>query len=393
MMEASVALDHRFNAIGIELLNVGGSHWTNHILSNPSNPSYILDFKSPYTDRMSFAERLHNTFIYLTNVLVYGQVILAMAQTRADKFFRYPGWEERPPIESLLANKSLVLMNTHPSMGYAVPTSPHFIQVGGISIVPNKPLPEDLKTYLDSATDGFVYFSLGSNIAVSNLLRGERLRSFTRALGSLKQKVVWKWEKDDFHEKPGNTITAPWFPQQDILGHKNCRLFITQGGIVSLTEALNYAVPVVGIPVFIDQRRNMMYVKSQGYGVTVELTNITEQSITWAVNEVLNNPTYRKMAEEKSAIFKDRPMSSLDTAVYWVEYAIRHKGAPHLKPALNLLPWYKSMLLDVAAVIFVALLTFGAAIYFLSKKLIHFAVKMALPKIPPRGQNLRQKLY
>jgi len=35
--------------------------------------------------------------------------------------------------------------------------------------------------------------------------------------------------------------------------------------------------------------------------------------------------------------FRDRPMSPAESVVYWTEYVIRHKGAPHLKShSLNL---------------------------------------------------------
>jgi hypothetical protein len=41
----------------------------------------------------------------------------------------------------------------------------------------------------------------------------------------------------------------------------------------------------------------------------------------------------------------------MDTAIYWVEYVIRHKGAPHLRVAGLDLPWYQYHLLDVIAFI------------------------------------------
>lgn len=49
-------------------------------------------------------------------------------------------------------------------------------------------------------------------------------------------------------------------------------------------------------------------------------------------------------------------MSALDTAVYWTEYVMRHKGAPHLQSAASDLSWYQLVLLDVIAVtlIFIA---------------------------------------
>lgn len=37
----------------------------------------------------------------------------------------------------------------------------------------------------------------------------------------------------------------------------------------------------------------------------------------------------------------------MDTAIYWVEYVVRHKGAGHLKVAGIRFPWYKYHSLDV----------------------------------------------
>jgi len=40
--------------------------------------------------------------------------------------------------------------------------------------------------------------------------------------------------------------------------------------------------------------------------------------------------------------------------VYWTEYVIRHKGAPHLRSAVLDLDWYQYFLLDVIAVLTLA---------------------------------------
>jgi glucuronosyltransferase len=40
--------------------------------------------------------------------------------------------------------------------------------------------------------------------------------------------------------------------------------------------------------------------------------------------------------------------------VYWTEYVIRHKGAPHLRSAVLDLAWYQYFLLDVIAVLALA---------------------------------------
>ncbi|GAA6229813.1 UDP glucuronosyltransferase 5 family, polypeptide G1 [Lates japonicus] len=41
----------------------------------------------------------------------------------------------------------------------------------------------------------------------------------------------------------------------------------------------------------------------------------------------------------------------MDTAIFWIEYVIRNKGAAHLQSAGFSLPWYSYFCLDVALLI------------------------------------------
>lgn len=79
-----------------------------------------------------------------------------------------------------------------------------------------------------------------------------------------------------------------------------------------------------------------------------------------------------KLASER---FKDRPVTPQQSVVYWTEYVIRHKGAPHLKyHGLNL-AWYQYFLLDVISVIliFTSLVLF--IIYKVLKRIYKYALK------------------
>ncbi|PSN51253.1 hypothetical protein C0J52_11770 [Blattella germanica] len=135
------------------------------------------------------------------------------------------------------------------------------------------------------------------------------------------------------------------------IAHPNIRLFITHGGLLSTQEALDRGVPVVGIPVFADQFLNSNRAVLAGYGIRLDYSNVTEESLLWAVKEVIDNPKYRENALHISRIYKDQPLSPLETAVYWTEYVIRHKGAPHMRSASLDLAWYQYFLLDVIAVL------------------------------------------
>jgi glucuronosyltransferase len=62
-------------------------------------------------------------------------------------------------------------------------------------------------------------------------------------------------------------------------------------------------------------------------------------------------------------------MSAMDTAIFWMEYVIRHKGAPHLRPAILDLAWYQYLLLDVLAVILLFVIAVFLLIYVITRKL------------------------
>ncbi len=75
--------------------------------------------------------------------------------------------------------------------------------------------------------------------------------AFVRTFAKLKQRVIWKWDKDEgMPDVSENVKLVKWLPQQDLLGHPNIRLFITHGGLLSTEEAVYHGVPVIGMPVF-----------------------------------------------------------------------------------------------------------------------------------------------
>lgn len=63
-------------------------------------------------------------------------------------------------------------------------------------------------------------------------------------------------------------------------------------------------------------------------------------------------------------------MSPLDTAIYWVEYVARHKGAPFMRTAAVDMPLYQYLLLDVIAFIVASLAITLFIVYWVCKKLL-----------------------
>ncbi|KAF2890130.1 hypothetical protein ILUMI_16043, partial [Ignelater luminosus] len=282
--EAFRGFCHKFKAPCVVLSTVGGSRWTNQQMGNSEPPSYVPDMYLNLSSKMSFCERLYNSLVYLGATLF---THLYMFPKQNEILHRY--FPDAPHLYDLYYNTSLILLNSHVSTNAAVPYMPNMVEIGGFHIKPPKKLPDYLQDYLDNAKEGFIYFSLGSILESKNLPK-EKRDVILKVLSKLKQKVLWKWEDETLSGKPSNVKISKWLPQQDILAHPNIKLFITHGGLLSTIETIYHGVPIVGIPVFGDQRMNVANAEIAGYGIGVSYQTLTEKALSSALDEVLNNP-------------------------------------------------------------------------------------------------------
>ena len=58
-------------------------------------------------------------------------------------------------------------------------------------------------------------------------------------------------------------------------------------------EALHHGVPMIGIPLFADQPRNVEAFVAKNMTVKILLKDISEKTLDNALNAVLKNPKYR----------------------------------------------------------------------------------------------------
>ena len=78
-----------------------------------------------------------------------------------------------------------------------------------------------------------------------------------------------------------------------------------------------------------------------------------------------------------SAVMRDQIDSPLERAVYWIEYVIRHRGAPHLRAASRKLSLFQRYLFDMTLVV---VIVGFLAIYAVLLLLRRFSVKVEKPK-------------
>lgn len=208
------------------------------------------------------------------------------------------------------------------------------------------PLPDDIKKFIDDS-ESVVYFSLGSNLNPSVMAK-EKQQAVVEALSNVKgRRILWKWDDESIDVDKGKFLIRKWFPQDDILAHPKVKLFITHGGLLSGSESVYYGKPLLVIPIFGDQKLNAARTVSEGFGVRVDYKNLTKGSLTWAINEMLDNPKYTARVQELSKRFKDRPQHPVDLAKFFVEYVIRHKGAPFMQSSSTYLDFIQLYNIDV----------------------------------------------
>lgn len=265
------------------------------------------------------------------------------------------------------------------------------IAIGGAHVKPPKPLPTDVKQFLDEAEHGVIYFSLGS-ILHSSKLSTELIQTFlgvkfdvffftfshqfrmifanfivSDTFQRLKQRVLWKYEDDLLVNCPSNVLIRKWMPQNDILAHPNIVLFISHGGLLGTIESLHHGVPILAIPFFGDQFRNAYRIMVAGNGQFMHFNKITIESFTTAIIEITTNETYRQRAKYISNIFTDNAVHPMDEAMFWIEHVAKFKGAMHLKSHARRMSWFTYLMLDIIVVDVLTVLIVSIVLFYAIK--------------------------
>lgn len=78
-----------------------------------------------------------------------------------------------------------------------------------------------------------------------------------------------------------------------LTAHRNTKVFISHGGMLGCQEALYYAVPMIGIPLFADQSRNIEIFVAKNMSVLLNIEEITEETLDAALNIVMGDYKYK----------------------------------------------------------------------------------------------------
>ncbi|XP_060639777.2 UDP-glucuronosyltransferase 1-6-like isoform X2 [Anolis sagrei] len=318
-----------------------------HAICKTPNPvSYIPRCYTRHTDRMSFFQRVINLFVNSFETSLF-KMLYNKYQDIASEFL-----QREVHLPTLYRNGSIWLLRYDFVFEFPRPLMPNMAFIGGINCEEGKALSQEFEAIInESGEHGIVVFSLGSMVSEIPM---KKAMEIAEGLGTVPQTVLWRYTGETPPNLGKNTKLVKWLPQNDLLAHPKTRAFITHAGSHGVYEGICNGVPMVLMPLFGDQMDNAKRVESRGAGVALNIIEMTAKDISEALKAVIYDKKYKENIQRLSELHLDRPIHPLDLAVHWVEFVMKHKGAPHLRPAAHDLNWVQYHSIDVIAFLLAA---------------------------------------
>ena len=139
---------------------------------------------------------------------------------------------------------------------------------------------------------------------------------------------------------------------------------MTHGGLLGSSEAANYGVPVISTPFYGDQFLNLAEIGGSWFmAVILKFQDINKNTVFAALRKALD-PKMKANAKKVAYSHTHRPLSPVESAVFWSEYVILTGGAQLTRPQSA----DSHKVLDIYILILLFLfITFGSWAYLFKK--------------------------
>ena len=198
----------------------------------------------------------------------------------------------KPTTPDALLRDHLILVDGAFGLEYERPLPADIQMVGPMmrDVVP--PLDSELARWLAEGPP-VVYVNLGT-ITVATT---EQLAALLDALTSDVFRAYWILADAQAECLPSARsasvrIEAWGPPPAAVLGHDNVRAFVSHCGINSVHESLMMGTPIVGIPMFADQRDMAVRVADAGAGVWIDKRRLTGNALRGAIRRVMSDASF-----------------------------------------------------------------------------------------------------
>ena len=170
------------------------------------------------------------------------------------------------------------------------PASKH---VGTLVLDPDplaESLDEAVKRFVDTPKPKVLVTATSSPIDAADPMVEEFLNDAAEALGSLDVAGLVSINRSMALEQPvpDHVLVSPFLPHAAILPH--CDFIVTNGGWGTVSRTLALGIPVVMVPIFLDQPCNAELCTKLGVARALEYEDLTPEDLAALLQEVLDAP-------------------------------------------------------------------------------------------------------
>ncbi|MFK4011637.1 macrolide family glycosyltransferase [Bacillus cereus] len=137
-----------------------------------------------------------------------------------------------------------------------------------------------------------IYISMGTELNEQLELYKKCVQAFKNFNGIVVISVGKEINLMEFSNTPSHFIIRPYVPQLEIL--KYADVFITHGGMNSVSEGLYHNTPLVILPITNDQPFVAKRAEELNAGIVLNHKSVTVAELKEAVNTLLNNSSYKE---------------------------------------------------------------------------------------------------
>jgi MGT family glycosyltransferase len=288
----------------------------NHVKTSPRYPHY----GTPFLMKMNFAQRLRNRAHPLIAALYFLTPYLRITRFRR-QHGSYTSFDD-------LYYKKLMLVSTVFGVEIPRPVPPLIQMIGPILPRQIEPLSPALRQWLDDTSDGRpVAFMAFGTLAT---IEGWQAKALVEGLTDTK--VLWALRKNQqavLPPLPASFRVEELVPQQAVLAHPLVRALITHCGMNSVSEALYFRKPILGLPIFGDQHYNAARLCDLGVGLRLNKQRFDSAEVRRHLGTLMTDPAYAAAARRMSVVIRNT--GGRNQAANLVETVLQ-AGISHLSP-------------------------------------------------------------
>lgn len=228
-----------------------------------------------------------------------------------------------PPLKELKKKIVLTFINVSPAFDNNRPVSENVQYLGGLHLKHPRYIRDNTLKRFINQHNKILYMSFGSILNVS-MFNTTIVNKIISMFSKLPYNILWRVDESihQHYNVPSNVYTSNWFPQRDVLNHLNIKLFITQGGVQSIDEAIDSGVPMLCIPIAGDQFYNSYKIKQLRMGETASLLHLEE--IDKLIIHMMNNSEmYIANIHDHKKLISDTLVGSLEKSLWYTNRVLR----------------------------------------------------------------------